>query len=75
MGKIDEIKEELNYLKVWLGIIVLTSIGLIGWLLNHYEISSNLKIVSAMVAIVILTIAIIIIDKNIKKKIKSLKDL
>ncbi len=75
MGKIDEIKEELNYLKVWLGIIVLTSIGLIGWLLNHYEISSSFKIVSAVVAIIILTIAIIIIDKNIKKKIKSLKDL
>ena len=75
MGRIDEIKEELNYLKVWLGIIVLTSIGLIGWLLNHYEISSSFKIVSAVVAIIILTIAIIIIDKNIKKKIKSLKDL
>ena len=75
MSKLDEIKEELNYLKVWLGIIVLTTIGLIGWLLNHYEISSNLKIVSGVVAIIILTIAIIIIDKNIKKKIKSLKDL
>ena len=65
----------MNYLKVWLGIIVLTTIGLIGWLLNHYEVSSNLKIVSGMMAIVIMTIAIIIIDKNIKKKIKSLKDL
>jgi len=29
MAKIDEIKEELNYLKVWLGIIVITTIGLI----------------------------------------------
>jgi len=75
MAEIDEIKEELNYLKVWLGIIVLTTIGLIGWLLNHYEVSSNLKIVSGVAAIIILTIAIIIIDKNIKKKIKSLKDL
>jgi len=39
MAKIDEIKEELNYLKVWLGIIVLTTIGLISWLLNNYNIS------------------------------------
>ena len=37
----DEIKEELNYLKVWLGIIVLTTIGLIGWLLNHYDLVSE----------------------------------
>jgi len=25
MAKIDELKEELNYLKVWLGIIVITT--------------------------------------------------
>jgi len=75
MAEVDEIKEELNYLKVWLGIIVLTAIGLIGWLLNHYETSSNLKIISALVTSVVLTISIIIIDKNIKKKIRSLKDL
>jgi len=29
MAKVDEIKEELNYLKVWLEIIVITTIGLI----------------------------------------------
>jgi len=75
MAKIDEIKEELNYLKVWLGIIVVTTIGLIGWLINNYETSSMIKIVGDMISVVILTISIIIIDKNIKRKIKSLKDL
>ncbi len=75
MAKLDEIKEELNYLKVWLGIIVITAIGLISWLLNNYEISSNLKIISDIIAIVILTLSIIRIDKKIKNKIKRLKDL
>jgi len=75
MAKIDEIKEELNYLKVWLGIIVITTIGLISWLINNYELGSNLKIIGDIVAIIILTLSIIIIDRNIKLKIKSLKDL
>ncbi|MEA1915979.1 MAG: hypothetical protein U9N42_00455 [Campylobacterota bacterium] len=75
MAKIDEIKEELNYLKVWLGIIVITSIGLISWLLNNYEISSNTKIISDIIAIVILTLSIIVIDRKIKNKIKNLRDL
>ena len=75
MAKIDEIKEELNYLKVWLGIIVITTIGLISWLVNNYETSSNIKILSDIIAIIVLTLSIIIIDKNIKQKIKSLKDL
>ena len=75
MAEIDEIKEELNYLKVWLGIIVITTIGLVGWLINNYEIASKLKVVADILAIVILTISIIVIDRNIKNKIKSLKDL
>jgi len=75
MAKIDEIKEELNYLKVWLGIIVITTIGLIGWLVNNYETSSDIKIISDVGAVFILTISIIIIDKRIKSKIRSLKDL
>jgi len=61
MAEIDEIKEELNYLKVWLGIIVITAIGLISWLINNYETSSNLKIIADMVAIIGLTISIILI--------------
>jgi len=75
MAKIDEIKEELNYLKVWLGIVVITTISLISWLINNYENSSEVKIFSDLIAIIVLTITILIIDKNIKKKIKSLKDL
>ena len=75
MAKIDEIKEELNYLKVWLGIIVITTIGLISWLINNYEISSNIKIIADIIAIIVLTVTILFIDKNIKKKIRTLKDL
>ena len=75
MAKIDEIKEELNYLKVWLGVIVLTTISLISWLINHYEVSSNLKVIGDVIAIIVLTVSIIIIDKKIKEKIKLLKDL
>jgi hypothetical protein len=72
MAKIDEIKEELNYLKVWLGIIVLTAISLISWLINNYELETHLKIISDVVAIIFLTVSILIIDRKIKQKIKSL---
>ena len=75
MAKIDEIKEELNYLKVWLGIIVITTISLISWLINNYETSSDIKIFADVIAIVVLTVSIVFIDKNIKLKIKKLKDL
>lgn len=75
MAKIDEIKEELNYLKVWLSIMVITNIGLASWLINNYETSATLKTVGSMIAIIVLTLVIVFIDKAIKKKIKSLRDL
>jgi len=59
MAEIAEIKEELNYLKVWLGIIVLTTIGLVSWLINHYETTNELKTISAIVSIIFMTIAIV----------------
>lgn len=75
MAKIDEIKEELNYLKVWLGLIIIINIGLISWLVNNYENSSVLKVFADILAVLVLTFSIVIIDKKIKEKIRSLKDL
>lgn len=75
MADIDEIKEGIGYIKIWLGIIVVTNISLISWLLSNYETATNLKVISDIIAVIALTISIIIVDRNIKKKIKSLKDL
>ena len=74
MAKIDEMKEEINYLKFWLGIIVVTNIGLISWFVNNYD-NSVYKSLSAMIAIFILTITIVILNKKIKLKIKMIGEL
>ena len=66
MPKIDELKEEISYLKFWLGIIVATNIGLIGWLVNNYE-KSFYKSIADIVAIFILTLTIVVLNKKIKK--------
>jgi len=75
MAKIDEIKEELNYLKVWLSIVVVTTISLMSWLVGNYEIQSVPKVLSAVIAIIVLTSSILVIDRKIKNRIKILKDL
>ena len=74
MAKIDELKEEVNYLKFWLGIIVMTDIGLIGWLVNNYE-KSLYKSIADMIGIFILTITILIINRKIKNKIKEIGEI
>jgi len=74
LAKIDEVKEEINYLKFWLGLIVVTNIGLIGWLVNNYY-QNFYKSIAAMVSVFILTITISLMNKKIKSKIKELREL
>jgi len=33
MSQVDVLKEKIAYLKLWLGIMVVTDISLVGWLL------------------------------------------
>jgi len=46
----------MGYIKIWLGIIVVTNISLVSWLLSNYETSTMIKVISAIIAIIVLTI-------------------
>ncbi len=75
MGKIDLIKEKINYLKVWLGISVVTLISMLGWLSSSYEKLSNVRLILSFIGIVWLVSLIHFLNKSILKKINSLEDL
>ncbi len=75
MAKIDVIKEKINYLKVWLGIFVVTLIGLLGWLSSNFDSLSQLRFIISIVGILWLTMSIHFLNKNILKKINSLEEL
>ena len=75
MSRIDVIKEKINYLKVWLGIAVVTLIGLLGWLSSHYEALSNIRLILSFVGIIWLIVLIHFLNKSILHKINSLEDL
>ncbi len=75
MSRIDVIKEKINYLKMWLGIAVVTLIGLLGWLSSHYEALSNIRLILSFVGIIWLIVLIHFLNKSILHKINSLEDL
>ena len=37
MSKLDVAKEHIAYLKLWLGIVIVTDISLMGWLLGNFR--------------------------------------
>jgi hypothetical protein len=75
MAKIDVIKEKINYLKVWLGVFIVTLISLIGWLSSSYNEISNIRFFISVIGLIWLVISIHFLNKNILKKIESLEEL
>jgi hypothetical protein len=75
MARIDVIKEKINYLKVWLGIFVVTLISLVGWSISNYVTISTTKLMLTLVGVVWLLISIHFLNKTILEKINSLEEL
>ncbi len=63
---IDEVKEEIGYLKLWLGVVVVTNIGLIGWSVSHFEQISSIKTALSVLSILFLSILILPLDRQIE---------
>ena len=75
MAKIDLIKEKINYLKVWLGISVVTLISLLGWLGVHFDKLSELRVSLSLVGVLWLVVMVHFLNKSILNKINSLEEL
>ena len=75
MSELDVLKEKIAYLKLWLGIIVVTDISLVGWLLGNYVVASWALVVGDVVAICVVSYGIYVLHKHIEQEIKRLKEL
>ena len=75
MGKIDEVKEEIGWLKVMFGIFTAVDISLLGWFVQNYEEMHLVNALLSVVSIFVISVGIIVINKSAYKKIRQLKDL
>lgn len=67
MSELDRVKEKLAYLKFWQGIMVVTDISLLGWLLTAADASN--RVVLAGVGVVLLTLGILVLHRQIGRRI------
>jgi hypothetical protein len=75
MSELGMLKEKLAYLKLWLGILVVTNISLIGWLVSNYEKAKLLLVVSDITAIIVIAVGILVLHKKIGREIERLQGL
>jgi hypothetical protein len=76
LSDLDVAKEKIAYLKVWLGILLVTDISTFGWLVSNVgSAASTLLLWAAILVVVALTIGILLLHRRIDRHIQSLKEL
>jgi len=75
MSELDVAKEKIAYLKVWLGILVITDISTFGWLITNVATAPALLLWAAVIAVVALTSGIFLVHRRIDRHIQSLRQL
>jgi hypothetical protein len=75
MSKLDRSKEEIAYLKLWLGILVAVCVSLAAWLLAHFESGGRVLVASDIVALLMLGFGGYAIHKRIEARIAQLEEL
>jgi Ca2+/Na+ antiporter len=75
MSELDVAKEQIAYLKFWLGILVVTDISLFGWLLSNAASSNLLMVLGSCFAVVTITLGIMLLHHRIQRQIENLRRL
>lgn len=75
MAKLDRIKEDSAYLRLWLGILVATDIGLIGWLVTQFGRASGWLLASAFLCLIALSGVCFVLHRQIERKSLELEEL
>ena len=72
MSELDRIKEQLVYLRFWLGIMVVTDISLVGWLASTADTVTPSLLSFAIVGIVLLSLGILFLHRQIERRIEQI---
>ena len=72
MSELDRLKEQLVYLRFWLGIMVVTEITLVGWLISTPNTADPVLWSVAAVGAVLLGIGIFIVHRQIERRIQEI---
>ena len=75
MSDLDIAKEKIAYLKIWLGILLVTDISTFGWLVSNVDSATTLLLWAAVIVVVALSIGILLLHRRIDRHIQSLREL
>ena len=75
MSELDHLREEVAYLKFWLGIFVVTGISLAGWLVSSFDTAAGYAVFLAFCGLILLGAVIVLLHRLIERRISRIKEL
>ena len=75
MSELDRVKQQIAYLKYWQGIMVVTAISVIGWFLTSPDDRPGHISAMAVLAAAALVFGIVVLHREIARRIDRLGDL
>jgi len=72
MPELDRVKERLAYAKFWLGIVVVTDIGLVGWLISSVDDAQPLRLLLRLLAVIVLSFAGWLLHQQIDQRMEQI---
>jgi hypothetical protein len=72
VSELDRLKEQLVYLRLWLGIVVVGEISLVGWLASAVETASVRLLALAIATAVLLGFGIFMLHRQIQGRIDQI---
>ncbi len=74
MAKVDRLKEEVGWLKVVFGVLVAIDASLLGWLAQNYDGTSRLLVLVGSGVAVVVTYAVVRVNRLAYRRIEELED-
>ncbi len=75
MSKAERIKEEIGWLKLVFGILVAIDVSLVAWLAQNYGTADRVLVLSGLVAVLVVTVALVWVNRSAMQRFKQLEEL
>ena len=72
LSELDRLKEQLAYLKFWQGVMVVTDISLVGWIVSMVDGARAFTVVLAIIGVIALTLGIVVLHRQIERRINEI---
>ena len=73
MAALDRVKEEIGYLKLWQGLVVVTFISMAAWVITASDTSYPSTYALAVAGLLLLSWVMLILHRRIERRIRLLE--